>query len=177
MTTTLGSSSPICSTIASSDVSASILISDRSRPRRVPRAATCAGDSSPDTYSAFIWPDSAASACSVSVDLPMPGSPPINVTPPGTNPPPSARSNSGSPDGQRRSEPGCTSESLTTRAVEITAAVALLVVCRDSSSVFQALHAEHWPCHLLAVAPQSRQTNEILALAMTFPFCISNLMT
>lgn len=52
----------------------------------------------------------------------------------------------------------------------MTAAVALLVVCRDSSNVFQALHAEHWPCHLLADAPQSRQTKLILALAMTYPF-------
>ena len=100
----------------------------------------------------------------------MPGSPPINVTPPGTNPPPSARSNSGSPDGQRSSDPGCTSESLTTLAVDETAAVALLVDCRDSSSVFQALHAEHWPCHLLATAPQSRQTNVILPFAITLPF-------
>lgn len=29
---------------------------------------------------------------------------------------------------------------------------------RVSSIVFQALQPEHWPCHLLALAPHSRQT-------------------
>ncbi len=37
---------------------------------------------------------SAAAACSISVDFPIPGSPPIKVTEPGTRPPPSTRSSS-----------------------------------------------------------------------------------
>ena len=38
-----------------------------------------------------------AAACSSSVDLPMPGSPPISTSDPGTTPPPSTRSNSSMP--------------------------------------------------------------------------------
>ncbi len=45
---------------------------------------------------------SAAAACSISVDLPMPGSPPIKVTEPGTRPPPSTRSSSAGAGGQPR---------------------------------------------------------------------------
>ena len=38
-----------------------------------------------------------AAACSSSVDLPMPGSPPSSTSDPGTTPPPSTRSNSPMP--------------------------------------------------------------------------------
>ena len=41
----------------------------------------------------------AARACSTSVDLPIPGSPPSKVTDPGTSPPPSTRSSSATPVG------------------------------------------------------------------------------
>ena len=42
-----------------------------------------------------------AAACSSSVDLPMPGSPPSSTSEPGTTPPPSTRSNSSMPVGSR----------------------------------------------------------------------------
>ena len=45
---------------------------------------------------------SRAATCSRSVDLPMPGSPPTSTIEPGTRPPPSTKSNSSRPVGQRR---------------------------------------------------------------------------
>ncbi|CFW44741.1 Uncharacterised protein [Bordetella pertussis] len=71
------------------------------RPSRRARSATCSADSSPVTYNTLVVADSEASACSSSVDLPMPGSPPISTTAPATSPPPSTRSNSSSPVGWR----------------------------------------------------------------------------
>ena len=57
-----------------------------------------------------------------------------------------------------------------TFALDETVAVARLAVCLVSSSVFQASHAGHWPCHFAVAAPQSRQTKLSLALAIVFPF-------
>src|SRR5215510_6160026 len=51
-----------------------------------------------------------AAAWSNSVDLPMPGSPPSNTSEPGTTPPPSTRSNSLTPDGNRVDTTASTSE-------------------------------------------------------------------
>ena len=64
------------------------------------RSRTCACDSSPETYSTELlgWPAAMLPAVSSSsVDLPMPGSPAISTTEPGTMPPPSTRSNSPKP--------------------------------------------------------------------------------
>ena len=47
---------------------------------------------------------SCAAACSSSVDLPMPGSPPSSTSEPGTMPPPSTRSNSPMPLGMRSAD-------------------------------------------------------------------------
>jgi hypothetical protein len=58
------------------------------------------------TYSTFICADSASTACSSSVLLPMPGSPPISTTPPSTMPPPSTRSSSSWPVGVRATSAG-----------------------------------------------------------------------
>src|SRR5262249_23465767 len=66
-----------------------------SRPSRSARRRTCSGDSSPATYrTTRPCRASALHACSVSVDLPIPGSPPTRVTEPCTIPPPSTRSSS-----------------------------------------------------------------------------------
>ena len=52
-------------------------------------------DSSPEIYSTRAPPRARCSdACSKSVDLPMPGSPPTSISDPSTTPPPSTRSNS-----------------------------------------------------------------------------------
>ena len=82
-----------------------------SSPKRRARSATCAPDSSPVTYKVR-WPVRCkpSSACNNSVDLPMPGSPPINTTPPSTMPPPNTRSSSSWPVGVRSTS--CASISL-----------------------------------------------------------------
>ena len=67
-------------------------------PRRLARILICRADSSPETYSTRApWLASSAETCSSSVDLPMPGSPPMSTSEPGTMPPPSTRSNSSMP--------------------------------------------------------------------------------
>ena len=65
------------------------------RSKRCARNATCESDSSPVTYNAELFSDAIwVAVCSKMVDLPIPGSPPINTTEPVTSPPPSTRSNS-----------------------------------------------------------------------------------
>ncbi|MNT08702.1 hypothetical protein D3C72_1434520 [compost metagenome] len=101
ITTTSGFKSCKVDRIFSSWISACNLSSLASMTRRLARRAICAPDSSPLTYSTRLWCDMFASACSSSVDLPMPGSPPISTTAPATRPPPSTRSNSSRPVGWR----------------------------------------------------------------------------
>ena len=73
-----------------------------SRPSRRARSATCcAALLAAHVEHLASLRASAPSACSSSVDLPMPGSPPISTTPPATRPPPSTRSNSSMPVGWR----------------------------------------------------------------------------
>ncbi len=93
---------------------------------RSARMRTCAGDSSPHTSSTGCRAASRASAMVVSVDLPMPGSPPIRISEPGTSPPPSTRSNSSMPVGSRSWRVASTSASgcgLRTWPVCLTAAL------------------------------------------------------
>ena len=113
------------------------------------------------------WP----SSCSSSVDLPMPGSPPISIAEPGTMPPPVTRSSSAMPVEKRGAssvEPFRPS-SATTRPF----------VCRvmpepgggpasvSSTSVFHSPQAGHLPAQRGAVAPQFWQTKVFLfGLAM-----------
>ncbi len=92
-------------------VSASARSGSSDSPRRCPRAATCASDSSPVTYRLRSCKPSVPSICSSSVDLPMPGSPPISTTEPCTRPPPSTRSSSPMPVSVRASVVSITSVS------------------------------------------------------------------
>ena len=101
ITATVGFCSDTAAWIASSRISANRLTLPVARPSRRARSATCSADSSPVTYSTEVVSDRDASACSSSVDLPMPGSPPISTTAPATRPPPSTRSNSSRPVGWR----------------------------------------------------------------------------
>ena len=132
-------------------------------PSRRARSPTCLRLSSPVAYSTGTVGDSAAAACSSSVDLPMPGSPPISVTEPATRPPPSTRSNSPEPVGNRAAsavaaEPsvcatpagGAPAARATVRAFSRGALIA--------DSVFHAAQAGHWPCHLGLLSPQALQT-------------------
>ncbi len=61
---------------------------------RLARILICRSDSSPETYNTRSRFAIASAICSISVDLPMPGSPPTSTIEPGTSPPPSTRANS-----------------------------------------------------------------------------------
>ena len=159
MTTTSGDSVPMVAMIASSCTSASSDTGALTRPSRCARSATCSTDSSPVTYSAFLAAPMAAIACSSSVDLPIPGSPPSRMTPPGTSPPPSTRSNSSNPVGNR----GLLFASTLPRG---RTALALPVsvwnrvgggAATVSTSVFHAPQCGHWPCHFGLWPPHSVQ--------------------
>jgi len=71
--------------------------------RRSARILIWRSDSSPETYNTVCFPASSIAICSVRVLLPMPGSPPIKTTEPGTIPPPNTRANSSIGSGRRSS--------------------------------------------------------------------------
>src|SRR5690606_23635497 len=99
------------------------------------------------------------------VDLPIPGSPPISTTDPLTSPPPSTRSSSEDPLGWRGVASVETSARFFTCAASpgqwlLRPALLLptgVVAISVSTSAFQAWHSEHWPAHLLKLAPHSGQ--------------------
>ena len=160
ITTASGFSFAIAACIFSSCISANRCIAFASTVNRLARSAICWADSSPLTYRTFLWVDRCASACSSSVDLPIPGSPPINTTPPLTKPPPSTRSNSAMPVGVRGTSTASTSASVCTRLVVASALkrfFPLAISATLSTSVFQAEQCGHWPCHLGTCPPHSVQ--------------------
>lgn len=61
---------------------------------RLSLLATCEPDSSPEIYKTEDLVASASATWSMRVDFPIPGSPVISMTAPGTTPPPSTRSTS-----------------------------------------------------------------------------------
>ena len=94
--------------------------------------------------------DSRDSACSSSVLLPMPGSPPISTTPPATRPPPSTRSNSSMPvaDAVRFARLDLRQVAAAAPPAPATRNGAPLAFRRRvSTSVFQAPQPGHCPCH------------------------------
>ncbi len=134
-----------------------------SSPSRCARIATWAADSSPVTYSALRSAAIAACDCSSSVDLPMPGSPPINTTEPGTRPPPSTRSSSLNPELKRGVSPVRTAPRRTTSADAEPVQPprrepGRAVSPADSASAFQAPQSGHCPDHLGWLPPHSPQT-------------------
>ncbi len=78
--------------------------------KREARILICRSDSSPETYSTRCTFAISIAICSMSVDLPMPGSPPTSTMEPGTMPPPSTRANSPMGRGTRSSASPLTSE-------------------------------------------------------------------
>src|SRR5690554_2821597 len=134
--------------------------------KRRARIATCCCDSSPVTYKADRCWAILHSVCRRMVDLPIPGSPPINTTEPLTRPPPSTRSSSDEPLGWR----GVSSVETSARVFTWAISPAQLppreppplppvgvVSMTVSTRVFHARHSLHCPAHLLEVAPQSVQ--------------------
>ncbi len=74
--------------------------------RRAARILICFSDSSPETYSTRLpvgWLAISIVTCNISVDFPIPGSPPTSTIEPGTIPPPSTRANSLIESGRRSS--------------------------------------------------------------------------
>src|SRR5690606_17319601 len=123
--------------------------------------------------------------CSNMVDLPIPGSPPISTTDPLTSPPPSTRSSSEEPLGWR----GVSSVETSARVFTCAASPAQwllrpalppptgVVSITVSTSVFQAWHSEHWPAHLLKVAPHSVQPQSRLFFAIVDPVGVRAALT
>src|SRR5437868_2652318 len=109
-------------------------------------------------------------ACSRSVDLPMPGSPPISTPEPGTKPPPATRSSSAMPLSMRG---GAALSPLrpTRREARPLGRLAPLApdsgVGADSSTiVFHSPQLSQRPAHFDETAPQDWQTNWDVVLAM-----------
>src|SRR6185369_1476453 len=134
--------------------------------RRSPRSLIWRSDSSPETYSTSVPASLNLSAtCSSSVLLPMPGSPPISTSVPGTMPPPRTRSNSVTPDGRRRSSCG----SISVNATALTSrSLNPLLPRRDgcvfsSTNEFHSPHSGHLPSHLPERCPQLWQANNVSA--------------
>ena len=156
-TTTAGARASTWPTTWGSDVSATSHSAGALTPSRSARSATCRADSSAVTYRQ-VWPPAAtdASACSSSVDLPMPGSPPTTVTDPGTRPPPSTRSSSASPVGTgATASPTASVMGRGTDGGASTAPTGPAGPTSSSVRVPLASHAVHHPIHLGASAPHS----------------------
>ena len=176
ITATSGRCTSSVARIFSSWISASTRTCDRSNPSRRDRNATCAPLSSPVTYRVFLPARCReSSACNSSVDLPIPGSPPINTTPPSTIPPPNTRSSSSCPVGVRSISDASISDNTATSAVLASDAKRFLagasLWATDSMSVFQALQCGHLPNHLGEVPPHSLQVNTVFSLAIPGYYC------
>src|SRR4051812_25184351 len=111
-----------------------------------------------------------AAACNSKVDLPMPGSPPISTSDPGTTPPPSTRSNSSMPV-ERRAETSVSMSSYSRgpavaaseyREVALAApapAPADAGTARSSTIESHAPHSMQRPVHFAVCAPHCWQLN------------------
>src|SRR6185312_5770774 len=96
----------------------------------------------------------------MSVDLPMPGSPPTKRAEPGTNPPPVTRSNSPMPVMRRGGGASSDLRSSSSKRRPLTRRTPDLIggAAPSSVMVFQPPQDSHLPDHLEVVAPQDWQT-------------------
>ena len=135
--------------------------------------------SSPLTYSTFD-PLSRRTVCSISVDFPIPGSPPSKVSEPGTSPPPSTLFSSLS----KRLILG--SSSVLIWLIEIGLEPLPNVDCENagpppglptfcSLNVFHSPHDGHLPIHFGESYPQLVHTYAILSFAIFFCLVTTNL--
>src|SRR5687768_16741273 len=109
----------------------------------------------------------------MSVDLPMPGSPPINTNDPGTIPPPKTRFNSASCVTILVSLPASTSSIFTglfCLCLKVSCLHSFLFAscfCMTSStSEFHVPHDGHLPCHLADSWPHCWQKKDVFVLAI-----------
>ena len=134
-------------------------------PIRLALILICFKDSSPEIYSTFLAAsDSFRHTCRSSVDFPIPGSPPTNVSEPGTMPPPNTRFSSPIPALILSSFPRDTSDSREGSALCLAPAETVFTVppipldvmfTLSSVNVFHALQPGHCPIHLADSYPHS----------------------
>ena len=169
MMTISGRSDSIWRTISSRRVSVKMLQLLLRMPIRVARILICSSDSSPDTYS-VLRPLSVRAICNISVDLPMPGSPPRSISEPGIRPPPSTRFTSLMPVSMRCvvlvtiscTRRGSRLSSVLLRCI----ATALDVVTTCSLMVSHSLQAGQRPIHFVSSLPHEVQKNTLLLFAI-----------
>src|SRR5882724_9612493 len=162
------------STRSSTQVSAISRAVAASSPNRRARSATCFNDSSPVAYSTAPKPLRAAAAWSIKVDFPMPGSPPIRVTEPGTRPPPNTRSSSLEPvvtrDCSTMASAASDEEASVRGTLMDTGGFRVVVACTSATRVFHSPQPAHCPCHFGEEAPQFWQIKTSLDFAIGFPY-------
>src|SRR3954454_10600149 len=96
----------------------------------------------------------------------MPGSPPTSVTKPGTTPPPSTRSSSGTPV-ERVAQPATSPPEIGTAGLSAADGLAGADVSRRSSSkVLHALQDGQRPDHCTALTPHSVHRNDVRSFPM-----------
>src|SRR5271163_3477552 len=157
--------------MSSTPVAAINLTAAASKPSRRARNATCFKDSSPVAYSTAPERLRAAAAWSISVDLPIPGSPPIRATEPGTRPPPRTRSSSVDPVGHRGTSTmasAATDEVRSPLLADLARSLRELAAKASPTRVFHSPQAAHCPCHFGEEAAQFWQINTSFGLAMRF---------
>ena len=151
----------IAATMLGNDISGNNHSCSLTAPKRSARSRTCCALSSAVTYK--VGPAVLARSCNNNVLLPMPGSPPNNVTEPGTSPPPRTRSNSPIPVERGLlccvstfpmgvASPGGTSARPAANVTSESSGPST-----SSTREFQAPHAKHFPDHFGKEAPHSEQ--------------------
>ena len=151
--------------------------------KREQRIFTCEHDSSAETYKTFCVRERCAETSVKRVLLPMPGSPPMSTSEPGTMPPPSTLSSSAMPEDTRSNFSSRTSFKGTGRAESaersrLGSFLAAGISAISSTKVPNFPHCGHLPSHCGVCAPHSEHTYTdfdfaiILNLTMWFIFCV-----
>src|SRR5690625_159518 len=165
-----GFDSLICWTISNTFVSAKTYSKSAVIPRRSARSFVCCVDSSPETYNTGnFFSANEADICKRSVDFPIPGSPPIKTSEPGTTPPPKTRLNS-LIDVVIRGEFSDAIAVIFSGLLPLCKPpdvrwLALFEAIYSSTSVFQLLHPGHFPIHLDDSKAHSLHTCFVFRLA------------
>ena len=127
---------------------------------RSARSRTCEADSSPLIYKAGILFFAVCAATDRRrVDFPTPGSPANKIAAPGTNPPPSTRSNSETPVGLALAADKSTSPIGVAECVTRPATRDSFLGAAISSTLPQAWHSPQRPTHFCEVQPHSLHLN------------------